>query len=148
ACVADLRRDQRDPEAGDSPYAALTETMRRTLADAIEMLGRYYGRPPPPPTRDAFELVLLENVAYLASPEKRREAFELLCDTIGTKPAAILKAKPAALQRVTAKGILKATFARKLRECARVATEDLPTALDVVLDGPLPAARRALRRFP
>ena len=40
---------------------------------------------------------------------------------IGTSPKAILRATRAALEKVTSKGILKSTFAVKLRECARIA---------------------------
>jgi endonuclease III len=119
-----------------------------SLSEAGAALAKHAGPPEPPPTSDAFELVLYENVAYLAPPARRREAFELLRATVGTTPAAILAAKPKALARVTAKGILAATFAKKLRACARLVADELGGDLDAALDGPLDAAQRVLRKLP
>ena len=119
-----------------------------TLGSAITRLRKYYGSPVRPPTRDPFELILLENVAYLASPAQRREAFEELERTVGTSPAAILAATPKALESVTARGILKGTSAAKLRDCARTAVEDFDGDVESQLGDSLPAAKRALRRFP
>jgi len=118
-----------------------------TLSAAVSRLGAFHGAPEGPPTRDPFELVLFENVAYLASPARRRAAFEHLKASVGTSPRAILEATPLALESVTAAGILKETFAAKLRECARIATEqggDLASALG----GGAAEAKRVLRRFP
>jgi len=119
-----------------------------TLSQAVAALKRHYGAPEPPPTRDPFELVLWDNVAYLASPPRRREAFELLKASVGTRPRAILAAPAAALEAVASKGILKATFAGKLRECARIADAELGGDLDAVVRLPVEKAKRALRRFP
>ncbi len=119
-----------------------------TLAEAVRILRLRVGPPPKPPTDDAFELVLLENVAYLAPPARRREAFEDLKRSVGTSPAAIAKASRAALERVAARGILKGSFAEKLRECARIAVEDFGGNLDAALDGSVAGATKALRRFP
>ncbi|HZN56771.1 MAG TPA: hypothetical protein VFD71_01760 [Planctomycetota bacterium] len=118
------------------------------LGEAVRLLKSHYGRPEPPPTSDPFELILLENVAYLASPEERREAFSLLKKSIGTDPAKLLAAKPAALESVTARGILKAVFADKLRECARIVVQRFDGDLDAALDGSVGAAKKALRAFP
>src|SRR2546425_11103483 len=94
-----------------------------TLGEALKRLRKHYGPPARLPTADPFELILLENIAYLAPPARRREAFEQLRSTVGTSPAAILAAKQQVLERVTARGILKGAFAAKLRECARIAVE-------------------------
>ena len=118
------------------------------LSDAIATLRKFYGRPQSLPTKDPFELILLENVAYLAPAARRREAFELLQKTIGTKPELILAATRAALERVTAYGILKSRFAAKLRECAQTAVDLFAGNLDTALHGPIENARRALRKFP
>jgi endonuclease III len=119
-----------------------------TLRRAVRVLRKHYGAPEPPPSTDPFELVLWENVAYLASPARRREAFELLRSTVGTSPKAILSAKRQALEQVTSRGILKATFAAKLRECARIAMDDFGGDLGAVVRLPLESAKRALRSFP
>jgi endonuclease-3 len=118
------------------------------LRAVVAALARHQGPVAAPPTANAFELVLLENVAYLASPERRLAAFEQLRETVGTTPAAILAARPAALERVTAKGILAATFAKKLRAAARLVAGELGGDLDAALRGPPDAAKRVLRKLP
>lgn len=118
------------------------------LLGAIATLRRHYGRPEPPPTSDPFELVLWENVAYLATPEKRRDAFAQLRRTVGTRPEEILAASPETLEAVTRRGILGAAFAEKLRACAAIAADDLKGELDAIVRGPLERAKRALSRFP
>ena len=119
-----------------------------TLAGAIAALRRHYGAPERPPTSDPFELVLLENIAYLATPERRRIAFAELRRTIGTRPDEILVAKRKALEAVTARGILKSTFADKLRECARIVVERFGGNLRAATEAPLADAKRALQSFP
>jgi len=118
------------------------------LTAAVAALGRLHGAPADPPTGDPFELVLFENVAYLAPPEKRREAFEELRRDVGTTPGALLAARPGELERVAARGILKGTSAEKLRECARIAVEAFGGDVAAALDRDPAGARRALRRFP
>ena len=122
--------------------------MKLTLREAVRVLAAHYGPVERPPTSDPFALVLWENVAYLASPAKRREAYEELRMTVGTSPAAIAKASERALEKVTARGILGARFAEKLRECARIALEKHGGDLASVVRGPLPPARKALRAYP
>jgi endonuclease-3 len=128
--------------------SARAATRPLPLTEAVETLRLHHGRQEPPPTADPFELVLWENVAYLAPVHRRREAFELLRATVGTSPAAILAASRRSLEAVTARGILKATFAAKLRECARIARDELGGDLAVVGRMPIGDAKRALRRFP
>ena len=119
-----------------------------TLGEAVKRLRKHYGPPARLPTADPFELILWENVAYLAPPARRREAFEQLRSTVGTSPTAILAAKRQALERVTARGILKGTFAAKLRECARIAVQNFGGDLGPTIREPVDTAKRALRSFP
>ena len=134
------------------PKAAPPETMTRaaglTLPGVIKRLLGLYGRQSPPGATDPFELIVLENVAYLAPPERRKEAFEELRRTVGLSPRDILQAKARSLQRVTSRGILKSTFAGKLRECARIVVEEFGGDLRPHLRGPIASAKAALRRFP
>ena len=118
------------------------------LTEVIAALRKFYGRPQPLPSKDPFELVLLENVAYLAPPARRREAFELLRQTVGTDAQSILAATRATLERVTAHGILKSRFATKLRECAQTAADLFAGNLDTALHGPVESTRSVLRKFP
>jgi endonuclease-3 len=118
-----------------------------TVHEAVVALRAHYGRPVRPPT-DPFELVVWENVAYLASPAKRREAFADLVRHVGTTPADIMNATRPSLRRVAAHGILADTFASKLRECGRIATVEFGGDLNAVVTWPLERAKKALQRFP
>jgi endonuclease III len=118
------------------------------LRAVLQALREHYGPPAPLPTNDPFELILWENVAYLAPPARRRDAFAMLRREVGLSPGDILAASQAALQRVTAHGILKARFADKLRACARIAIEVFGADFHSIVHGPLPKAKQALRRFP
>lgn len=126
----------------------MTKIVPFTLREAVKILRQHYGSPAPLPTTDPFELILWENVAYLASPARRGEAFDLLKRTIGTDPIAILAADQQALENITARGILKGTFASKLRECAIIAVEKFGGDLGSVIRQPLESAKRALQSFP
>lgn len=118
------------------------------LAKILPLLKRYYGPPPSLLPSDPFELILWENVAYLADDTQRRRAFDLLRTSTGTKPAEILAAKPAALRAVTKHGILPEKFAAKLREAARIALKKYHGDLKEVVGRPVPGAMRSLRKFP
>jgi hypothetical protein len=48
------------------------------LQKIVASLAAHYGKAKPPITADPFELILLENVAYLVSDERREEAFRTL----------------------------------------------------------------------
>lgn len=129
-------------------YHCPMQPKRLTLAATLQALKKHYGVPESLPTKDPFELILWENAAYLAPPARRRAAFALLRQEIGLSPGRILAASRTALERVTAHGILKARFASKLRECARIAIDDYGADLGAVLRESLPKAKKALRGFP
>jgi endonuclease III len=120
----------------------------RDIVAIIRVLRGHYGPLPAIPTSDPFELILWENVAYLAPPERRAAAFDLLKADVGTTPSDILAASDSALERVTAHGIMKSRFAAKLRRCAEIAMARFGGNLRPVVLGPLPSAKKALRQFP
>jgi len=72
---------------------------RNTLQKIVAQLAKHHGAPDPPITTDPFELILIENVAYLVSDERRAEALKTLRKVAGTKPHQILAASRAALAR-------------------------------------------------
>jgi endonuclease-3 len=119
-----------------------------TVQRAVTALQDHYGKPSDPFPIDPWEQVIWENIAYLADDDARREAFEELRDTVGLSPEAIWHAPDKSLQSITARGILPALFARKLKRAARIALEEMGGELDAVVHGPIPAAKKALRRFP
>ena len=105
-----------------------------TLAGAIAALRRHHGAPEGPPTSDPFELVLLENVAYLATPERRRIAFEELRRTVGAEKIllfsgahALLAPESNGLRVMTRLGVIREekSYSRTY-VAARLAAEELP----------------------
>lgn len=120
----------------------------RALNDVVDRLAARYGQPPAPPSTDPFELILWENVAYMASDERRAEAIAQLRRSVGTTPDDIFRAAPEDLAGATRLGILPATSVEKLRRCAQIAVDGFGGAPGTVLDLPVDRAKRALRRFP
>jgi endonuclease III len=119
-----------------------------TFSKLVDKLQQHYGSPAPLPSTDPLELVILENIAYLASDRCRTEAFAMLKQTIGTRPEHILAAKQAALAAIGNVGILPDVSAEKLLSVAKIAYEEFDSDLRPVLKKPLPQAKRALKRFP
>lgn len=115
------------------------------LPRLVRELEHHYGAAPAPYPDTPFPLVLWENVAYLASDEKRREAFEQLEAEIGLDPVRILTAPEEVLLGAARGGILAEKTVGKLREVARLALE---IDLDAVVQRAPREAKRALRKFP
>ena len=115
------------------------------LGPLLDELAGVYGELEPPPVRSAFELLLLENVAYLVDDRRRATAFDMLTRSVGATPEAILSATPEELERVTTAGILQEHQANKLRAVAELAAR-LP--LNELNELPVREAKRVLMRFP
>jgi endonuclease III len=121
---------------------------RPPLARVLDALRRLYGRPKPPAVTDPFELILYENVAYLADDERRDEAFGMLRERVGLTPEKILKASASTLNEIGRKGIVAEQTAEKLRTIAAIALEDFGGDLSAVLRREPGEAVKALRKFP
>ena len=120
-----------------------------SLTQAVASLKKHYGTPKPPITTDPFELVLLENVAYLVSDERRAEAFTLLRKTVGTKPHQVLAGSNDALLKVAKLGGMQPEKrAARLREMALIAMNEFDGDLRQALRLPLGKAKKALQKFP
>ena len=127
----------------------MPRAIRSNLEKIVARLARHYGPSPSPITNDPFELILLESVAYLASDERRAEAFKLLRKLVGTKPSEILAASKADLLQVTSLGGMAAEMrATRLREIALITTTEFGGDLRTALKLPLAKAKQAFRRFP
>jgi endonuclease III len=112
-------------------------------------LAAHYGQPKPPITTDPFELILLENVAYLVSDERRAEAFQMLRTHAGTKPHEILAASHEDILRATKLGGMHSEQrVSRLRAIALIAMNEFGGDLLPALKLPLPKAKQALRKFP
>ena len=119
------------------------------LQKIVSGLVKYYGPPRPPVTDDPFELILLENIAYLVSDERREEAFKLLRKYSGTKPHQILAASDEEILKATRLGGMRAEErVSRLREIALIAIDEFDGDLKPVLNLPLAKAKQALRKFP
>jgi len=119
-----------------------------TFSKLIDKLQKHYGAPAPLPTTDPLELIIWENIAYLASDERRAAAFATFKRSIGTRPEQILAAKHSALTAVGKAGILPDVSAEKLLAIAKIAYEEFDSNLRAALKKPLPQAKKALKRFP
>ena len=126
----------------------MAEARRFSLRKVVGALHKRYGRPQPIPARSAFELVLWENVAYLADDEKRARAFRELKAEVGVSPIAIAEAPKALLERIAGAGILAAGQVAKLRIAADVAIRKFRGDFQSVLRLPFEQARKALQAFP
>ena len=93
-------------------------------------------------------MILWENVAYLANDAKRSEAFAELQAKTGLTPAGIRKAKDSVLLSIASKGIVAVGTVEKLRTAAEIARDSFHDDLAPILDKPLPAAKKDLRKFP
>ena len=121
---------------------------RISLPQVVERLDAHFGRQKSPKLDGPWEMILWENVAYLADDGRRQEAFQTLKNRIGTEPAQILSASDKALLEVTRHGIMAEKFADKLRDCASLVLEEFDGDPRSILKAPLPKARKALQKFP
>lgn len=114
----------------------------------VDRLQTRFGKQKPPKLVGPWEMVLWENVAYLADDDRRHQAFKTLKKRIGTEPTQILSASAEALLEVTRHGIMPEQFADKLRKCARIVLEEFDGDLSSVLKLPMSKAKKALQKFP
>jgi endonuclease III len=118
------------------------------LAEVIEKLEAYYGKPEPPEVTDPWEMIVWENVAYLVDDERRHEAIKALREQIGISPEQILTATTSQLLSAAVCGMVPEQSAKKLHRSASIALEEFGGDLRPVLHWPLPQAKKALKRFP
>ena len=114
----------------------------------IQKLKAHYGALRPPVTTDPFEMILLENVAYLVDDERRERAFAELRTAVGTKPIDIFNASLDDLDRATKLGGTSPQRSSRLKECALIALNDFGGDLNVALKLPFAKAIKALKQFP
>jgi endonuclease III len=132
-----------------SVTAAESEAMTRIrLPQVMHRLQAYYGQPKVPKLAGPWEMILWENVAYLADDDQRQKAFRILRKQVGTEPEKILSAADEGLLEVTRHGILADQFAKKLRKCAKIVLEDFDGDLRPVVKLPFAKAKKSLQKFP
>jgi endonuclease III len=122
---------------------------RSQLSSVVNQLEKFHGKPTKPMFASPLEMILWENVIYLADDKKRQVAFDALRERIGLSAAEILSAPPKALLEVTRlAGILPKQQLDKLRRIAQIVRDEFGGDLNAVLKQPLAQAKRALKKFP
>jgi endonuclease III len=119
-----------------------------TFSELVDKLQQHYGVPSPPPSTDPPELIIWENIAYLASDKRRAEAFAILKRTIGTRPEQILAAQHSALAAIGKAGILPDVSAEKLLTIAKIAHEEFDSDMRVALKKAAPASEKGFGAVP
>ena len=120
-----------------------------SLAQVLDQLEALYGPPAPPKVTDPLEMILLENIAYLVTDEKREAAFDALRRRVGTSPGRILAASPETLLQVARLGGMHPEQrVKRLLQIAQIAVEEFQGDLRQATKQPLAQARRSLQLFP
>jgi endonuclease III len=126
--------------------------MSRSQTRMMKILARlekYYGRPKMPHPTDAYEMVLHRIAGYPQSDANCDKGFAALKKQIGLSPKKILAADPAKLAEALREGgIVPELRARRLKEVAARIEHEFCGDLEAVMRGPLPEARKALKKFP
>jgi len=122
--------------------------VKSPLARRIDALEKLYGGLRPSKTKDPFEIVLWENVAYLVDDHKRARAFALLKKSVGLRPADILAAPEESLWAVASFGIKPDLRVATLKRCAEIAAKEFDGDVRSALALPPKEAMRKLRKFP
>ena len=114
----------------------------------VDLLLSLYGPPAPPIAKSPLEMILWENVAYLADDDKRADAFELLRTSTGLVPERIASSEDETLLAVARHGIVPDQTVAKLRKIAELAMSEFGGDVDSVLAMSTKEAMRSLRKFP
>jgi endonuclease III len=123
-------------------------TGRTSFRKLVSLLEGHYGSPAPSPLTDPLELILWENVAYLANDEARAGAFKRLKREVGVRPEKILAASKGILLNIARAGIVPETTVKKLRKIAQIAQDEFKGTLKPILKKPLAEAMKDLEKFP
>jgi len=116
---------------------------------ALALLKQEYDVALPEP-RDAFELIVWENCAYLVDDETRTRTYRQMLENIGVAPTELLDAGVKRIEKAIAGGGMKpAHRAAKVLRCAEIAEQfargDLTAQLRALTEKP---RRTLLKRFP
>jgi endonuclease-3 len=118
------------------------------LAEVIEQLEAFYSVPDAPEVTNPWEMILWENVAYLANDRHRQEAMEALRTQVGSSPVQILAMLAGQLLQGAVRGLVPEQSVEKVRDSAKIALEKFGGNLRSILKMPLDQATKALKQFP
>lgn len=131
------------------PHADVSTTPPQPKLDRLlGLLQSHYGPISPPPTQNAFELVVWEKAAYLTTDERRAVVFNRLRQRVGLTPDALLNADRGLIIEVLATGGMNAAErASNLIAAAEMVVGEFDGSLDAVCARPLADAKKQLRRI-
>jgi endonuclease III len=130
----------------EMPSLSPAQTPR--LPQLLDALRRHHGPLSPPPAHTAFELVLWEKVAYLASDERRAAVFALLRQRVGLTAQAILAANRTLIVDILETGGMNAAErASHVIATAEMVVAEFDGALETICAGPVGAATKQLKRI-
>jgi endonuclease III len=119
------------------------------LAQLLDRLEKFYGKPKPPYPTDPYEMILYINCAYPATEASCARAFDALKKSVGVGVDDILRARKEKLAEILKPGgAFPDGRATRLKEIAALVKQDFAGDLRGVLTKPLPEARKALKKFP
>ena len=125
-----------------------TDAPQPRLPRLLDTLRRQHGPLSPPPAHTAFELVLWEKVAYLASDERRAAVFAQLRNHVGVTPEAILDANRSQIIDILTLGGMNAVErASNVIATAELIVGEFDGSLDAICAGPLAEAKKQLKRI-
>jgi endonuclease III len=118
------------------------------LKPVVRALLRVYGDIAPKVT-DPFEMILLENAAYLVPDDKRLEIFKALREEFGATPEAILEHEADQIASVIESGGMRPLMrANKLIDASKIAQSIGLDSLARAIKTDATRAKKLLRRFP
>ena len=130
------------------PKAPAAAVARAPLAETLALLEQRHGTLEPP-SRDPWELLLLESCAYLVDDARRKQTLVRLRERVGDDPAALIASPMGVLSAaIEGGGMQPENRAAKVREAANIALDaGLPQIRAMVREDP-DEARAVLERFP
>jgi endonuclease-3 len=126
--------------------------MQRTALTTLELLDvleKFYGLQEACWPADPYEFIVWWHCGYPASDATCTKGWEKLTREVGIEPADLLAATPGELaSALKPGGMVPELRALRLKEIARRVKDELGGDLRAALKGPIPDARRILKKFP
>jgi endonuclease-3 len=120
-----------------------------SLPEIFQQLEQFYGPQQPGWPTDPYLFIVWWHCGYPASEAACNRGWEALSRDVGVDPEQLLAATPARLaQSLKPGGMVPELRAMRLKEIAARVKDEFAGDLRSALAGPLPEARRKLKRFP
>jgi endonuclease-3 len=123
--------------------------MRTSTPQILEQLEAFYGEQEPSWPTDPYLFLIWWHCGYPQSDSRCARGWESLKCSVGVEPQRLLAASVAELTKaLTQGGMVPEVRARRLKEVASRVQDDFGGDLRRALAGPLPQARKTLKKFP